>query len=41
MLIVQIIEFELKGPGFRSRTCSLQMVVSMTKQKSLGKSSGG
>ena len=36
MLIEQIIEFQLRGlaPG---RTCALQMIIFMTKQKSLRK----
>ena len=37
MLIELFIEFQLRGPGPRSRTCALQLVIFMTKQKSLKK----
>ena len=35
MLIEQIIEFELRGPGPPDCTCTPKLVISMTKQKSL------
>ena len=34
MLIEQIIEFELRGAWPPGRTCALQLVIFMTKQKS-------
>ena len=34
MLIKQIIEFQLMGPAPPNRTCAVQMVISVTKQKS-------
>ena len=37
MLIKQIIEFQLRGPGAPGPTCALQLVISMTKQKSIRK----
>ena len=37
MLIEQIIEFELRGPGSLCRTRAVQLVISMTKQTSLRK----
>ena len=38
MLIKQIIiEFELRGLGPLGRTCALQLIISMTKQKSRSK----
>ena len=37
MLIEQIIEFQLRGPGPLGRTCALQLVISRTKQKPLTK----
>ena len=37
MLIDQIMEFQLGGPGPPGCTCALQLVISMTKQKSLWK----
>ena len=41
MLIEQIIEFELNGPWHLFVHILLQLVIFMTKQKSLGKSSSG
>ena len=41
MLIEQIIEFELNGPRHLLVHILLQLVIFMTKQKSLGKSSSG
>ena len=35
MLIEQIIEFQLSVPKRNSRTCTLQLVISMKKQKFL------
>ena len=37
MLIEQIIEFELRGPGSFGRTCTLKVVIFMTKQYPLRK----
>ena len=37
MLIEQIIEFELRGPGHPGSMCVLQLVIFMTKQRSLRK----
>ena len=33
MFIEQIIEFELRGPGPRGRTCNRKLVIFMTKQR--------
>ena len=35
MLIEQIIEFELRGPWLSGCRCALQLIISMTKIKSL------
>ena len=41
MLIKQTIQFEMSGPGPPGRTCTLKLVIFMTRQKSLGRSSFG